>query len=313
MCTNVSGIILSDVYRHSICHLQLTTVQGQCEIEKYDILYEALRCSLPAPYILNSTRSVIQILSFYNNSEKSVINSNICRNFKVNISIHQIAVSAAHEIWEGMHSSFTYAKDNTVELIGYVNIDYVGNQIPEIEKLTNNTSSKLAKFMLVLMVRGVTTSLKFPFAAFATTNITADFLYPIIWKAVQILESFVKLKVLFLTCDGPSNRRFFNLHRLNDELVYYTVNPHDTSRNLYFVSDVPHLLKTTRNCFINSQSNKNTRPFWKDRKDISRLHLVRLFEELCELDLYNPCSKLTRGHIDMKAFSYMNFNLEAHI
>ncbi|VDI57253.1 Hypothetical predicted protein [Mytilus galloprovincialis] len=181
---------------------------------------------------------------------------------------------------------------HTVELIGYVNIDYVGNQIPEIEKLTNNTSSKLAKFMLVLMVRGVTTSLKFPFAAFATTNITADFLYPIIWKAVQIL------KVLFLTCDGPSsNRRFFNLQRLNDELVYYTVNPHDTSRNLYFVSGVPHLLKTTRNCFINSQSNKNTRLFWKDRKDISRFHLVRLFEELCELDLYNPCSKLTREAI----------------
>lgn len=58
---------------------------------------------------------------------------------------------------------------NTGELVGYVDLDSVGNQILEIEKLTNNTSSKLAKFMLVLMVRGVTTSLKFPFAAFATT------------------------------------------------------------------------------------------------------------------------------------------------
>ncbi|XP_076084495.1 uncharacterized protein LOC143055247 [Mytilus galloprovincialis] len=618
MCSNVSGIILSDVHRHSDCHLQITTVQGQCEIETspgtYEILYEALRCSLPAPYMLNSTSSDIQILSFYNNSGKTVIKSaiNTCRNFKVNISIHQITVSADHEIWEGMPSSFTSAKavvlllnklskynvcignpdeefqdvtvvgagishqsspgivayregdfcasigaftyhstirsssccllvqhnrcktcsqyrkslklrkqrlnqqaenrqkqgtdlmhstykhkdmssemltnklqqqkkhiqtldseiskmkrtverdilqkgvtlgeiqnnevkdlmatcqeevykaypdensfqrlfweqqmkfngsgngmrwhpmiirwclfirqksskaydavreagfinlpstrtlfdyshyiksatgfqtdvvkmlkeeaakiglfdeqwksyvgllfdevkvkedlvydKNTGELVGYVDLDSVGNQILEIEKVTNNTSSKLAKFMLVLMVRGVTTSLKFPFAAFATTSITADFLYPIIWKAVQILESFVKLKVLFLTCDGASlNRRFFNLHRLNNELVYYTVNPHDTSRNFYFVSDVPHLLKTTRNCFSNSQSHKNTRRLWKDGKDISWLHLVRLFEEHCELDLYNPCPKLTRGHIDMTAFSYMKVNLAAQI
>lgn len=105
----------------------------------------------------------------------------------------------------------------------------------------------------------------------------------------------------------------FNLHRLNNELVYYTVNPHDTSRNLYFVSDVPHLLKTTRNCFSNSQSHKNTRRLWKDGKDISWLHLIRLIEEHCELDLYNPCPKLTRGHIDMTAFSYMKVNLAAQI
>ncbi|VDI16396.1 Hypothetical predicted protein [Mytilus galloprovincialis] len=62
--------------------------------------------------MLNSTSSDIQILSFYNNSGKTVIKSaiNICRNFKVNISIHQITVSADHEIWEGMPSSFTSAK-----------------------------------------------------------------------------------------------------------------------------------------------------------------------------------------------------------
>ncbi|CAC5423969.1 unnamed protein product [Mytilus coruscus] len=83
---------------------------------------------------------------------------------------------------------------NTGELVGYVDLDSVGNQILELVKLANNTSSKLAKFMLVLMVKGVTTSLKFPFAAFTTTSITADFLYPIIWKGEQSGQHFGHLR-----------------------------------------------------------------------------------------------------------------------
>ncbi|CAC5410635.1 unnamed protein product [Mytilus coruscus] len=46
----------------------------------------------------------------------------------------------------------------TGELVVYVDLDSVGNQILEHENLANNTSSKPAKLMLVLMVRGVTTS-----------------------------------------------------------------------------------------------------------------------------------------------------------
>lgn len=99
---------------------------------------------------------------------------------------------------------------HTGELIGYCNLDAVGNELLELEKATTNSSSELAKSMLVIMVRGVATSLKFPLAGFATNSITADFLYPIIWKAVSILEVAVGLKVLFFTCDGASaNRKFF--------------------------------------------------------------------------------------------------------
>lgn len=86
---------------------------------------------------------------------------------------------------------------HTGELIGYCNLDAVGNELLELEKATTNFSSELAKCMLVIMVRGVATSLKFPLAGFATNSITADFPYPIIWKAVSILEVAVGLKVLF--------------------------------------------------------------------------------------------------------------------
>lgn len=86
---------------------------------------------------------------------------------------------------------------HTGELIGYCNLDAVGNELLELEKATTNSSSELAKCMLVIMVRGVATSLKFPLAGFATNSITADFLYPIIWKAVSILHWKLQWALIF--------------------------------------------------------------------------------------------------------------------
>lgn len=120
---------------------------------------------------------------------------------------------------------------NSGELIGYCNLASIGNQFMNLEKQFTNQSS-LAKFMLIIMVRGVTTSLKFPLAGFATEIITADFLYPIIWKTISLVESVLELKVLFCTCDGASaNRKFFQLHKIDDnpDPVYYTENPHDNT------------------------------------------------------------------------------------
>jgi len=63
------------------------------------------------------------------------------------------------------------------ELIGYCNLDKVGNQILDFQNNyeKSNKSDDLAKFMLVLMVRGIASDLKFPLAGFATNSITADF------------------------------------------------------------------------------------------------------------------------------------------
>jgi hypothetical protein len=96
-------------------------------------------------------------------------------------------------------SELVYDK-NSGELIGYCNLDKVGNQIMEFE---NYSKTDVAKFMLVVMVRGITRDLKFLLAGFATMSITTGFLYPVSWKAIRILEtSIVNLKVLFITCDG---------------------------------------------------------------------------------------------------------------
>ncbi|CAC5399626.1 unnamed protein product [Mytilus coruscus] len=135
-------------------------------------------------------------------------------------------------------SDLVYDK-HTGELIGYCNLDKVGNQIMDMERsFKEGSSNDIAKYMLVLMVRDVATDLKFPLAGFATLSITADFLCPIIWKAIRILEtSAAQLKVLFLTCDGASaNRIFLNLQGQVNDFVYFTENPFSEDvRKIYFV------------------------------------------------------------------------------
>ena len=60
------------------------------------------------------------------------------------------------------------------------------------------------------------------------------------------------------TFDGATvNRRFIKLHDMDQVDVMYKVkNPYAAdNRDLFFISDPPHLLKTTRNCW---SSNKRT-------------------------------------------------------
>ena len=59
--------------------------------------------------------------------------------------------------------------------------------------------------------------------------------------------------MLGLTLDGASvNRSLVKLHQLQtDPIPYRTINPFaENNRYLYFFSDVPHLMKTVRNCFM---------------------------------------------------------------
>lgn len=58
-----------------------------------------------------------------------------------------------------------------------------------------------------------------------------------------------------VTADGAAvNRCFVRLHSNKRELVHKTINPCSTEgREFYFISDPPHLIKTTRNCWASSK------------------------------------------------------------
>ena len=87
---------------------------------------------------------------------------------------------------------------------------------------------------------------------------------PIVWDVVRNLE-VIGFKVVGLTADSAScNRSFFQMHSTTQkELVHKVHNPFsDESRDIFFFSDVPHLLKTARNAFANSFGHSNTRKLW---------------------------------------------------
>ena len=171
-------------------------------------------------------------------------------------------------VWDEMKIREDLVFDkNYCQLIGFANLGEINDQLDKVGQLcsseTATTSSPaVASHMLLFMVRGMFSSLEFPYAHFATQSISADSLFPIVWEAVQRLE-YCGFNIIAFCCDGASpNRAFYKLHRDRGEFVYKTTNPFCEDRDVYFICDVPHLIKTSRNCWSNSFAHKRSRALW---------------------------------------------------
>lgn len=153
------------------------------------------------------------------------------------------------------------------KIVGFVNLGGINNDLEALqsslmgETKVEKSSHDLAGSMLVLMVRLLhRPSFTFPVAQHPTSSLSGDKLYPIVWDVIEALE-MNDIQVMCVSCDGLSaNRKFFKIGRDDKlNLPYKTKNPFDTSRNVYYFCDTPHLLKTTRNCFSNSFAHSNSR------------------------------------------------------
>ena len=114
----------------------------------------------------------------------------------------------------------------------------------------------MAKSVLFIMVRGLTSNLAFPYAQFPVDSIKGSQLYPLFWEAVHHLEC-MNFKVLTCTCDGAtSNRRLYHLLTKSEPEKHKVLNKYSKDeRHIYLICYPPHLLKTIRNCF-------SSRPLW---------------------------------------------------
>ena len=156
------------------------------------------------------------------------------------------------------------------EVVGFVDMGDISTKLADLERQcsTNQQHPPIATHMLVLMVRGVFTGLRFPYAHFPTTTTKAEHLFEIMWEAIERIEH-KKLKVIAVTADGASsNRKMFRMHGESQSSqpyspVYKTTNPYsDDGRPLYFMSDVSHLLKTVRNNWSHSFGHGCSRELW---------------------------------------------------
>lgn len=149
-------------------------------------------------------------------------------------------------------------KKSTGALVGFVDLGNVNADLEQLVADSNekHTAQKLADQMLVFMVRAIfKPSLSFPVAHYPSAGLKGQNLYPIVWDVVCALEMY-NIPVMSITSDGAKpNRKFYKLCRGDG---YKTPNPF-ADRDVYFFSDVPHLLKTARNCFSNSFAHSNSR------------------------------------------------------
>ena len=95
----------------------------------------------------------------------------------------------------------------TGERIGYVDLGDI-----ELNYATLPKVNEIASHVMVFLVHSIVNPFKFSLANFATKDIQASQIFPLLWKAVGICE-LNSLKVIAVTCDGASeNRKLFKMH-----------------------------------------------------------------------------------------------------
>lgn len=166
-----------------------------------------------------------------------------------------------------IHSELVYSK-STGKLIGFVELGAINSEFELLEKQFKAEQSdsneseerELATHSLAFLVRGIYTDFQFCMGCFAAKDLKAEDIFPVAWEAVSVLES-IGFIVRCLVSDGASaNRSFYKLHRTSSSaLPYFAKNLCCGERILYFICDVPHLIKTTRNNLENSHGHSNTK------------------------------------------------------
>ena len=202
---------------------------------------------------------------------------------------------------------------NSGDLVGFMDL---GDPMTNFACLDDK--DMIATHALAFLVRGLCTDVKHIIAYFFTGNVTSYQLMPIFWKVVSTLELSLDLWVVALVNDGASpNRKLFNLHiklaiDRKCDVVYKTINLFAPSRFIYFFADVPHLMKTARNCLYNSGSGSCSRLMWNDGQYLLFKHIADIFYRDQAVALH-VLPKLTLEHIVLTSFSKMKVKLATQV
>ena len=202
---------------------------------------------------------------------------------------------------------------HTGELVGFVDLGDVNLNHAVLNKI-----DALATHVLVIMIRSIVNQLSFTFATLATSGISSYQFFPVFWRSVGILEGTCGLKVVGATADGASsNRTFFKMHEFytdgDGEVVYKTPNIFsEDDRFIFFFSDAPHLMKTTRNCLLNSGSSSSSRFLWNSGMHLMWKHIAQFYYTDVDSGL-RLIPKISYEHINLTRYSCMNVRLAVQV
>ena len=181
--------------------------------------------------------------------------------------------------WDEMRiKSGLVLSKSTGKLVGFCDLDTFNEELLKMSNSKVEFKPDIATHIIVFMVRGLFSSHNVPFMWYPCKGFHSEQLWDCVWRATHILED-LGLKVRAWVSDGASsNRKFFRIHRaIGGQYMgatYYCTNRYAPHRKIYFICDVPHLLKTARNNIENSHGNQNTKHLMKNGKEIKWPHIV---------------------------------------
>ncbi|KAK3921460.1 Transposable element P transposase [Frankliniella fusca] len=178
---------------------------------------------------------------------------------------------------------------STGQMIGYTSLDDIESEVANLEKCLDDPNHEreevLASKMLVYMIKGVSNGIKESIACFTVgKHLSANQLYVWSWKVIGALERSGIAVVAYVSDGASVNRAFIKKHTPatvhRSGIIFDTINKCAKDRILYFIADVPHLLKTIRNCILNSRCDgkKSRRKMMKNGKKISWDFIIKLYE-----------------------------------
>ncbi|KAK3925947.1 Transposable element P transposase [Frankliniella fusca] len=210
---------------------------------------------------------------------------------------------------------------STGELIGFKDLDSVDKEIAQLDLFLEDDDKQyepeIASKILSFMVKGCSSKLKDVVASFPVCSPSPKQLYAWTWEVIGALEKS-GIKVIVFTCDGAStNRAFIKLHQPVTTdfpgLIFDTVNKYAPERILYFMSDVPHLLKTTRNGLYNSRlKGKGARCLQKNKEPMVWDTIINLYLMNKDRNI-RKSFKLSPQNVFPDSFSKMKVALAAQV
>ena len=151
------------------------------------------------------------------------------------------------------------------QLIDFTDVGELNNELRDFHRKVerveeNKVEEQLASHAFTIMARGIFENYQQPIAFFPTCALNHSDIYETVWHTVSVVESR-GLQVRAIVADGAlPNRKFFKQSTSSEsEVPYWTWNPVDPTRKIFFFCDVPHLMNTTRNNLENSGFGRKTR------------------------------------------------------
>ena len=175
---------------------------------------------------------------------------------------------------------------------------------------------KLATHVSVILAKRTVNSLSYSLATCAKTGVKSFQIMPIFWKAVLYLEK-CGLKVVSCIVPRPIENILECIKHWNvrlGKMLFIELRTFTLKKIalFYFFCDVPHLIKTARNCISHSGSVRVTRFMWNNVFFILWSHISHLCHDDLESGL-KLVNKLTSGHINLTPYSVMRAPLAAQV